>query len=489
MQPFLLIIPILIPIIGGLAILFLPFKSRLQRSFYGEMITIITTILVWILLVKAIRVPVTFFSFAPNFSFTLQVDGLGSLFAGMVSLMWPLVMLYAFEYMEHDPQPNRFFSFYIMTYGVTLGVTFSANMMTLYLFYEFLSLITIPLVTHYQNRESMYAGRKYAAYTVGGAALAFFAVVYSCTYGNGAIFTHGGVFSGDIDTIAMQLSFLFGFFGFGTKAAIFPLHDWLPTASAAPTPVTALLHAVAVVNTGVFAITRLTWYAYGPKLLAGSWVQILCVIVPCFTLVYAALMALKERHFKKKLAFSTVSNLSYMVFGVMLMTENGLRAGMAHMLFHGIMKIALFMCAGAFMHKTHRAYVYELDGVGKKMPVIFVCYTLNAMALTGVPFFCGFVSKWYLFTAGAAQGTWMGVLGISCLVISAFLCAMYTLPISVRAFFSTRGKELFPDESAHLEPSWLMLVPVGAFTAASIYFGVHSEWVIDFLGRISQGLL
>lgn len=488
MQPFLLIIPILIPIIGGLLILFLPFRNRTQRRVYGEAVTVVTTILVWLLLAKVERVPVTLFEFAPNFTFTLQVDGLGSLFAGMVSLMWPLVMLYAFEYMEHDNQPNRFFSFYIMTYGVTLGITFSANMMTLYLFYEFLSLITIPLVTHYQNRESMYAGRKYAAYTVGGAALAFFAVVYSCIYADGAIFTHGGVFSGDLDTFAIQLSFLFGFFGFGTKAAIFPLHDWLPTASAAPTPVTALLHAVAVVNTGVFAIMRLTWYAYGPDLLRGTWLQMLCVAVSCFTLVYAAILALKERHFKKKLAYSTVSNLSYMVFGIMLLTESGLRAGMAHMLFHGIMKIALFMCAGAFMHQTHRAYVYELDGVGRKMPIVFVLYTLNAMALTGVPLFCGFVSKWYLFTAGAEEGSWMGLLGIVCLIISAFLCAMYTLPISVRAFFSGR-KELYPDGSKSLEPGWLMLVPIGAFTAACIYFGVHSGWVMEFLGNISKGLL
>ncbi len=489
MHPFLLLITILIPIFGGVAILFLHFTDRKQRRIYCETITVITTVLVWILLIKVDRTPMTFFEFAPNFAFTLQVDGLGSLFAGMVSLMWPLVMLYAFEYMEHDPQPNRFFSFYVMTYGVTLGVTFAANMMTLYFFYEFLSLITIPLVTHYQNRESMYAGRKYAAYTVGGAALAFFAVVYSCTVGSGAAFTLGGGLSGEIDTFAMQLSFLFGFFGFGTKAAIFPLHDWLPTASAAPTPVTALLHAVAVVNTGVFAIMRLTWYAYDPALLKGTWVQVLCVIIPCFTLVYAAILALKERHFKKKLAYSTVSNLSYMVFGVMLMTPDGFRAGMAHMLFHGIMKIALFMCAGAFMHKTHKAYVYELDGIGRKMPLVFLFYTLNSLALTGVPLFCGFVSKWYLFVAGAEEGTGLGVLGISCLVISAFLCAMYTLPISVRAFFSVRGKDLYPDDSKHLEPSWLMLVPIGVFTAAAIYFGVHAEPVIDFLTRVSQGLL
>jgi multicomponent Na+:H+ antiporter subunit D len=286
----------------------------------------------------------------------------------------------------------------------------------------------------------------------------------------------------------MLLIYLIGFFGFGVKAAVMPFHRWLPTASVAPTPVTALLHAVAVVNSGVFAIMRLTWYVFSPQHLAGTWAQKVAVTVSFLTLVLSAGRALRERHFKRRLAYSTVSNLSYMLFGVMLLNPAGYTAGMAHMLFHGVIKMSLFLCAGAFMHQSGRSYVYEINGAGKKMPLTFTFYTLGALSLTGIPMLCGFVSKWNLLLAGAQAGTVYSYIGTACLIVAAFFCAIYTLSVTLRAFFPVsdenrwKGKEL-------TDPGWRMLLPIGIFTAVNVLLGIFPGPVMDFLGKIAAGAI
>lgn len=488
-----------VALIGGFLMIFLRFKNDRVRNIYSEVIALVTTVLVWIALIKADGSAVTLYRFTYGFTISFGVDGLSKLFAGMVSLMWPFALLYAFEYMKDDKRKNVFFAFYLMTYGITLGVCFSSNITTLYVFYEMLSLVTIPLVSHYGDHESMYAGRKYAAYTIGGASLAFFAVVIATVYGGGGNFIYGGSLgaaraaSGNTMSMGMlQIAFLFGFFGFGAKAAVFPLHDWLPTASVAPTPVTALLHAVAVVNTGAFAVMRLTWYLHGADLIRGSWVQAVCLIAAEFSLVYGAVQALRERRFKRRLAFSTMSNLSYMLFGIMLLTPAGYLGGLSHMLFHGVIKMSLFLCAGAFMRQTGKNYVFEINGVGRKMPVTFICYTLGALSLTGIPLFCGFISKWTLISAGADEGSALGIIGVVALIVSAFFCAMYTLTVSVRAFFPMKGKDFYADGTegcAVKEAGWKMLVPVVVFTIANVLFGVFSGPIMSFLTKIAEGVI
>ncbi len=491
MNPLIILLPILVSIVGGIAVLPLKFQEDRSRNIYCETVVCLTSLLVFFVLLKSSREVVEVYSFTRGFTVSLRVDGMSCLFAAMISLMWPLVMLYAFSYMEESKRKNMFFAFFVMTFGVTLGICFAANMTTLYVFYEMLTLVTLPLVVHYEDHESMYAGRKYAAYTIGGAALAFFAVVTTTMETQGAVFVFGGSLDLKLHRTLELIAYMFAFFGFGVKAAIFPLHDWLPTASAAPTPVTALLHAVAVVNSGVFAVIRLTWYVYRPSLLKGTMVHRICLVAAIFTLVYAAVLALKERHFKRKLAYSTVSNLSYMLFGVMLLTEAGLQAGLSHMLFHGIIKITLFMCAGAFMHVTGNEYVYEVNGVGKRMPVTFICYTLGALSLTGIPLFCGFVSKWKLLMAGADAGTVWSIAGVIALIVSAFLCAMYTLPISVRAFFPVEGKDMYADKDACKvgEAPVLMLIPIVVFSIVNVLFGVWSGPIMAFLGKIAAGTI
>ena len=199
-------------------------------------------------------------------------------------------------------------------------------------------------------------------------------------------------------------------------------------------------------------------------------------------------MAQKEHHFKRRLAYSTISNLSYMLFGILLMTPAGMQAGMTHMLFHGIIKMTLFLCAGAFMHVTGRNYLYEINGVGKRMPLTFACYTLAALSLIGIPGFCGFISKWELVMAGLESDTVLGTVGAFALIIAAFLCAMYTLNITVRAFFPMARTDLYADQKGTFPPHILMLIPIVFFCLINIVIGVHPQPVIRFMEWISQGI-
>lgn len=487
MRNALIIISILLPVFGGLLLLLVSPKSERTRRIWCEVTACATSAVVLFLLLGGPVLPFRVYSFTRGYHISFQLDGLGMLFAGMVASMWPFVTLYAYEYMDHAEHKNGFFAFYIMTYGITLGVCFSGNILTLYVFYEMLSLVTIPLVTHYRDRESMFAGRVYAGYVIGGAAAALITVMVTTMFASPA-FTLGGHSFHELPANFMLLLYLIGFFGFGVKAAVMPFHIWLPTASVAPTPVTALLHAVAVVNSGVFAIMRLTWYVFSPTVLMGTWAQKVALTVSFGTLLLAAAGALRERHFKRRLAFSTVSNLSYMLYGVLLLNPEGFTAGMAHMLFHGIIKMSLFLCAGAFMHQSGRSYVYEINGAGRKMPITFTFYTLGALSLTGIPLLCGFVSKWNLLLAGAKAGTVPAYIGEACLITAAFFCAIYTLSVSVRAFFPVLEEDRWKDKDLK-DPGWRMLLPIGVFTVANIVLGIFPGPVMDFLGRVAAGLI
>jgi len=478
----LLILSLLLPALGGALLLIHPIKDELNRRIFSEIFTVAASVCVWTLLAGGDLPEMTVYSFAGLFSVGLHVDGLSVVFAGMVSFMWPLVTLYAFDYMEHAHHKNAFFGFYMITYAITLGIAFSANIVTLYAFFEMLTIVTIALVSHYETHDSMYAGRIYANYTIGGASAGFIAVVITTMRMGGSFAAHGSNFTG-FNKDVMLLVFLLGFFGFGTKAAVFPLYAWLPAASVAPTPVTALLHAVAVVNSGVFSVMRLTYYIYGADYIRGTWAQNIALGAAVFTIVFGAVCALRERHFKRRLAFSTVSNLSYMLFGVMLLTPDGFTGGLAHMLFHGFMKISLFLCAGAFMHVTGHHYIYEINGVGKRMPYTFTLYTLSALALVGLPLFSGFVSKWQLLTAAAEAATPLSYAGMAALITAAFLCAIYTLSVSIRAFFPMKGTDRYA-ESDVKEADWRMVVPIGIFTVISTAIGIHPQPVMSFLRNI-----
>lgn len=463
-------------------------------------LTLATTILTWITILNRPADDFVLLHFTQNLNISFKLDGLGCLFAGMVSILWPLATLYAFEYMEHEHRKNTFFMFYIMTYGVTLGIALSANMLTMYIFYELLTLVTLPLVIHELGHDAMHAGRKYLRYSLGGSALAFLGLVFLIIHTDSGVFVLGG----DLNTAlscdhgdALLVVFVLSFLGFGVKAAVFPVHGWLPTAGVAPTPVTALLHAVAVVKAGVFAITRLIYYCYGTDFLAGTWAQYTVLALAIFTILYGSSLALKERHFKRRLAYSTVSNLSYILFGVCLMNPWGMAAGLLHMLFHSVMKILGFLSAGSVIHRSGREYLFQLDGLGRKMPVTFTCLTIAGLGLTGVPLFAGFISKWQLAqaaidtsaamsAAAAASGTasfsWLPIVGIAILLVSALLTSIYMLTISVRAFIHP-----LPEGDATRESGWKVLLPLCIFAVLVLVFGVYPQPLMKLVTAIAQG--
>lgn len=481
------ILVILIPAAAGILAVLLPFRKRAHWEIFLESAVILNSILVWYLLLHHSDSTFLLAHFTGDLSISFKVDGMGMVFAGLVSALWPFATLYAFEYMTKEEHEKVFFLFYTITYGVTLGIALAANLLTMYFFYELLTLVTVPLVMHTLTREAILASRRYLYYSLGGAAFAFIGMIMIIVYGATTEFVLGGI----LDpariggrTNVLLFVYVMAFMGFGVKAALCPFNSWLPQASVAPTPVTALLHAVAVVKSGAFAILRLTYYSFGTDFLRGTWAQTTVLLITMFTIVYGCSRAVKETHIKRRLAYSTISNLSYILFGAALMTPLGMVGALSHLVYHAVIKITSFFCAGAIIHQTERNYVHELDGLGYRMPHVFGIYALSSLALMGVPPLAGFISKWNLAQAAADSGDIVAYFGIACLLLSALLTAIYMLTIVARAFFPTGESD--PDTLEGIkDPGWKMLLPLYVFTFFIIAFGVCSQPLTDFFCQVA----
>ncbi len=485
-----IILVIIIPILAGALVPMLSFKKRWHMEAFLECAVILNSILVWYLLLHHSDSTFLLAHFTGDLSICFKVDGMGMVFAGLVSALWPFATLYAFEYMTKEEHEKIFFLFYTMTYGITLGIALAANLLTMYFFYELLTLVTVPLVMHTLTREAILASRKYLYYSLGGAAFAFIGLIMIIIYGTTTDFILGGVL--DLSKIGARTNvllfvYVMAFMGFGVKAAVCPFNAWLPQAGVAPTPVTALLHAVAVVKSGAFAIIRLTYYSFGVDFLKGTWAQTTVMLVVMFTIVYGCSRAVKETHLKRRLAYSTISNLSYILFGVTIMTPAGLVGALTHLIFHAVIKICSFFCAGAVIHQTGKQYVHELDGMGYRMPRVFGIFTVSALALMGVPGLAGFISKWNLASAAVESGNPVAYFGIACLLVSALLTAIYMLSIVVRAFFPEKG---FDDSQIKesKDPNWKMLLPLFVFVFFIVAFGLYSQPLTDFFRDVAAGL-
>lgn len=491
MPVWMLCLPVLFPMVAGGIMLARPIEDRKKRQIYVAGVAILNTCLAMLVLIWQPEGTLTLIRFSDTMSITLGIDGVGKLFGILVSLLWPLTTFYSFEYMKHEGRENKFFGFFTMTFGVILGVAFAKNFLTLYFFYELLTLATLPLVMHSMDGKARYAGKKYLIYSLSGAAFAFIAMIFLLNYGSTLDFTLGGVLdpgkAGGNETLLL-VAFVLGFFGFGVKAAIFPFSGWLPDASVAPTPVSALLHAVAVVKAGVFAVIRLTYYGFGCDFLRGTWAQSVVMTAAIVTIVYGSAMALRTPHLKRRLAYSTISNLSYILFAVTLMTPSGLTGGLAHMIFHAVIKITLFFCAGAILYKTGREYVYQLDGFGRAMPVTMATFTVVSLGLMGVPPLAGFVSKWSIATAAVEVGTPWAYAGVAALIISALLTALYLMSVVIRAYFPGKNFDPASVKDVH-DPGRLMTVPLIILSIASVLLGLCASPLMRIFTQIAGGLL
>ena len=489
MEKLLMLLVVFLPIFAGPLIPLLPFSNRKQMMWYVEAVTVLTSLLVLWLLILHPEESLVLVQFTEKMALSFKLDGLGMVFAGMVAFLWPIAILYSFEYMKHEGHERVFFMFYTITYGITLGVALAGDMVTMYIFFEMLSLVTLPLVMHTLTREAIHASRTYFFYMIGGAAVAFMGMILVLAYGSNG-FVWGGTMNlariGRSENLLL-LGYVMCFCGFGVKTAMWPCSSWLPKAGVAPTPVTALLHAVAVVKTGAFATMRVTYYTFGADFVRGTWAQTLILVLIIFTIVYGCSQGVRETHIKRRLAWSTVSNLSYILFGVALATPLGLVGALSHMIAHAMMKICLFFCAGAVIYKTGRNYLHEIAGFGRKMPGVFICFTLSGLALMGLPGMSGFISKWNLAKAAVESGTVLGYVGIVALLISALLTALYIMPVSVKAFFPGKGFD-YTTISDVKDPNWMMLVPLTLLVIVIFYLGVNAQPLTDFFTAVAAGM-
>ena len=492
MSAVILLIAVLIPFVGGFVLFGAKEWGYKKLQMVSELLVIATSLLVGLIILKKPEEEFLFFQLTGNLRMVLKLDGLGSIFAGLVAFLWPFANLYAFEYMSHEEKRRHtFFGFYTMTYGVTLGIAFSGNILTMYFFYELLTLVTVYLVMHPMHKKAIRASRMYLYYSLGGAAFAFLSIICLTVFGDTSNFVLGGVL--DLQKVSQHPNwvltmFLLAFCGFGVKAAIFPFHGWLPRASVAPTPVTALLHAVAVVKSGAFAIIRIIYYSYGAQFLKGTWAQYVVTAMAMVTILYASTMAVKEIHIKRRLAYSTISNLSYILLGAVMMTPLGMIGAVCHLVIHAFMKICGFFCVGAVMHQTGKNYISEIEGLGRRMPVVFGCFTVAAVSLTGIPPFGGFISKWNLGTAALASENPLGYAAMGVLLYSAFMTAIYMGTIVLKAWFP-REEQVLTFTENEKDPGWKMKLPVIVFACMIFLLGVFAKPLLGIIENAAGGIL
>lgn len=400
----------------------------------------------------------------PGVALKFRVDALGMLFAIVSSSLWIVTSAYSIGYMRglKEHSQTRYFCFFAVALSATIGVAFSANLLTLYLFYEMLSFATYPLVTHHQDQEARSSGRKYLLYIIGtsiGLVLPAMLIVYNLS---GTLeFAKQGFLAGTGSKTLMTVLLLMLVFGFA-KVAIMPLHAWLPAAMVAPTPVSALLHAVAVVKVGAFSVLRVITGVFGTDLLRTLNLGTMVCYLAAFTIIAASLIALSQDELKRRLAYSTIGQLAYIVLGAALLSPKGVIGGMTHIAMHAFGKITLFFCAGAIFVATGKKYISQMTGIGKRMPVTMIAFFIGSLSVIGLPPTGGFFSKWYL-ALGTLQADQLPMLVV--LLVSSLLNAAYFLPIVYKAFFCTEQESMF-DNRIQEAPMWcvapLVITAVGS---------------------------
>ena len=421
----------------------------------------------------------------PGVSIAFKVDAFGLLFAMVSSSLWIVTTVYSIGYMRplKEHSQTRYFSYFALALSSAVGVAFAANLLTLYLFYEMLSLSTYSLVTHHQDAQSRASGRKYLTYLMGGS-IAFFLPALIMTYNlTGTLdFSNQGILTGAASGTVLTVMFLLFIAGIG-KAAIMPIHAWLPSAMVAPTPVSALLHAVAVVKVGVFSVLRVCLYIFGTDLLHSLSLDVFLLYFASITIIVASLFALKQDNLKARLAYSTVGQLSYIVLAGGLISVSGISGGMLHIAMHAFGKITLFFCAGAILVNTGIKNISEMKGLGKKMPFTMAAFFLGSLSVIGMPPFGGFLSKWYL-ALGCIDVQQIPILVV--ILTSSLLNAAYFLPIAYNAFF-TDGDYKGP---VKIQEAPLLAVAPPVFTAfVSFLLFVYPGFFVKLAKMAAMGLV
>lgn len=486
-----LIFPIFFPIVVGAVLFFLPsVKDRKILLGITGVTLIVTTISVFAVLLGEAD-SYTLFYLTKTLPVYFKLDGMGRIFVTAVSVVWLCAGFFSFEYMKHEQEEKRYFGFYLIVYGILVGLNFSGNIVTFYMFYELMTLLSMPLVLHSKSKEAIMAGLKYLFYSFCGAYMVLFGIYFLFRFSNTLTFTAGGVLNQELikgrEPFLLVVVFLM-ILGFGVKAGMFPMHGWLPTAHpVAPAPASAVLSGI-IVKGGVLGIVRTVYFLFGAEFIRGTWVQNVWLCLTLFTIFMGSMLAYREKVLKKRLAYSTVSQVSYILFGLALLQTRALTGSMLHVLCHAFIKSGLFMCAGAIIYKTGKTRVDELTGIGKKMPALIWCYTICSLGLIGIAPTGGFLSKWYLATGALDSAlpvfSWFGPV---VLLVSALLTAGYLLPITVQGFFP--GKDFDYNNFEKQEAGLYMLIPVLIVTVLSVVIGICSADVVQYITTGIQGML
>jgi multicomponent Na+:H+ antiporter subunit D len=477
-------VAILVSLLGALPIILSDRQPNLRES-WTILIALVKLTIVVALLPGVLHGGGYVFTIAqvlPGVPIELRVDALGMIFALVASCLWLFTSIYSIGYMRalDEHAQTRYFASFAVAISATLGVAFAGNLLTMYLFYEVLSLSTYPLVTHEQNAEARASGRKYLTYILGtsiGLALPAMLMTYAAA---GTLdFTVGGILAGKASPELLALLLVLFLFGFA-KAGLMPFHGWLPAAMVAPTPVSSFLHGVAVVKAGVFAIFRVIFHILGPETLQTANLGVIITTIASVTLLTASLVALTQDSLKRRLAYSTIGQLSYMVLGAGMLSATGMLGGVLHLAMHAFGKITLFFCAGAIYVASKKKYISQMDGLGRRMPITYLAFFLGSLSIIGMPPMGGFISKWYLLI-GAIEG--QQLLLIAVLLTSSLLNAAYFLPIVYRGFFAATPEG---EGEGFKEAPLLCIVPLSLTALASLEMFFFPDMFIKLI-RLALG--
>lgn len=486
-REILLLLQILFPVVAGCLLFVVSRRGnrKVQAMYVTTVLVAETGLVIAGAFIK--ETTVECLCLTPAVRLILCNDGLSGLFGILVAAVWLLVGVYSFRYLKETRKPVMFYGFYLIALGVLQGLGLAGNLVSFYLFYEWMTLMTVPFVFYNRTKESIRAARKYLFYSVTGASFALAGIFLLAQNTEGLRFAGGALLDGANRSEVLLASVLL-LIGFGTKAGLFPMHGWLPTAHpVAPAPASAVLSGV-ITKAGVLGIIRSFYYIIGMDYLAGTYVQTVFLTLSLITVFMGSMLAYKEKVLKKRLAYSTVSQVSYVLFGLSLFTPAGFAAALLHVVFHSVIKNALFLFAGTVIHQTGEERVEGLRGMGKYMPVSFWSFTIASLALVGIPPLSGFVSKWYL--AKGAMAAPVGVfsyVGPAVLLISALLTAGYLLSITADGFFP--GKNFVEATPEPREGHLSMLIPCGVFAVIALLLGVFASPLFEFVTKLSTSLL
>ena len=488
MGDIVLLLSILVPIIVGIGVFFV--KNTLARNWIvGSVVAINSLFMLIILTGQEIRLEL--FQLMKTIPILFKVDDLSKIFLSIVAIMWIATAVFAFEYIKHEKSPERYFGFFLIVLGMLNGISFSGNLVTFYMMFELMTLTSMPLVLHSLEANAIRAGLKYLFYSITGASLGLLGIFYMYQYTDTLEFIPGGTLNLSIlaghEKYFLVIVFL-SLIGFGAKAGLFPLHGWLPTAHpVAPAPASAVLSGI-IAKSGIVAMLRIVFYVVGVDFLRGTWVQYTVISLALLTVFMGSMLAYMEKNLKKRLAYSTVSQVSYIIVGIFMFTVDGLVGGLLHVIAHAFIKDILFLTAGAIIYKAKKTDVSQLRGIGKQMPITMWCFVIASLGLIGIPPTSGFVSKWFLATGSLATGlpvlSWLAPV---ILLVSALLTAGYLLPIGLNAFLP--GDAYDYKKHQKLEANCLMTIPMIALTVASVLIGMFPMQIITFVREIITTIL